>query len=425
MRATAADSATLWRAAAARRSACRAAAWWPPWRSTRAERSWMIPARAKSFAARGSGSPALLGWVMVGSARAAPGVVRFDATSRATVAPRGRLRCGGGEVRRASAGLAAAAAVAGLGAPRAGARRGVVARFDGRSMIVRRGGAGALSSYGRYGALPRCVDRPGVRRCSLAGAGRGARRRRRRPEVSSSARRCASGSASSRGKRSRSSWTRARCRRLPDLGQFGAADPVAAPGGAELGDGPAGGGDRELLAGFGTAQDRGDVVAQLVVRDHRHGHGGGGSTTRRVVAFAAQPEYLLPSAEPAGAVKRSPSGPSAASREAGCLTGAGRRSYPPARARPPRASALRTGGAVESRPGGPPGRRPALPACARTGCPRRRGRAAAGSGAPRARCSCAAGLGAVLEVDAVQLERDALIAGAGDVLARLEAGRRS
>ena len=39
---------------------------------------------------------------------------------------------------------------------------------------------------------------------------------------------------------------------------------------AELRDGPAGDGDRELLAGFGAAQHVGDVVAQLLLRDHGH-----------------------------------------------------------------------------------------------------------------------------------------------------------
>ncbi len=85
--------------------------------------------------------------------------------------------------------------------------------------------------------------------------------------------------------------------RLPDLGELGAADPVAPSRGSELSDGPAGDGDRELLAGFGAAQHVGDVVAQLLLRDHRHDADGSRSATGGVVGVA---RLLLPLSRPAG-----------------------------------------------------------------------------------------------------------------------------
>ena len=205
---------------------------------------------------------------------------------------------------------------------------------------------------------------------------------------------------------------------LPDLGEFGAADPVAASCGAELGDGPAGGGDRELLAGFGASQEFGDVVARFLLRDHGHGHGGG--RTRGLWRFRRSRGYLLGSAEPAGAVKASSSEPSAASCAAVALTGAVGRSYRLALGR--RSRSARGTASPWCRPGGSPARRPArleslerdvlvVGDRARIARTLRRVRGLDG----------AAGLGAVLEVDAVQLERDALVAGLGDVFARLEA----
>ena len=152
---------------------------------------------------------------------------------------------------------------------------------------------------------------------------------------------------------------------LPDLGEFGAADPVAASCGAELGDGPAGGGDRELLAGFGASQDFGDVVAQFLLRDHGHGHGGG--RTRGLWRFRRSRGYLLGSAEPAGAVKASSSEPSAASCAAVALTGAVRRSYRLAlgcrAGRERSAASLRLSLCGEAALGGPLDRRPALGRC--------------------------------------------------------------
>jgi hypothetical protein len=54
--------------------------------------------------------------------------------------------------------------------------------------------------------------------------------------------------------------------RVPDLGEVWAADPLASSCWSELGDGPSGDGDRELLARFRAAENVRDVVAQLLLR---------------------------------------------------------------------------------------------------------------------------------------------------------------
>jgi hypothetical protein len=59
-----------------------------------------------------------------------------------------------------------------------------------------------------------------------------------------------------------------------------ATDPGAARGGSELGDRPAGDGDREPLAGLGTAQDLTDVVTQFLLGNRRHETYGRRSATR-------------------------------------------------------------------------------------------------------------------------------------------------
>jgi len=58
--------------------------------------------------------------------------------------------------------------------------------------------------------------------------------------------------------------------RVPDLAQLGPADPLASTGGAEVRHGPAGDSDRELLARLGPPEHFGDVVAELLLRDHLH-----------------------------------------------------------------------------------------------------------------------------------------------------------
>jgi hypothetical protein len=54
---------------------------------------------------------------------------------------------------------------------------------------------------------------------------------------------------------------------------------LAALGGTEVGDGPPGNGDRELLAGLGSPKHVGDVVAQFLLGDHRHENHGSRTAT--------------------------------------------------------------------------------------------------------------------------------------------------